>query len=403
MLGLTLLISRYSFCFFIVANLQLIIGGNGQSDKVITLNTNIIEWFTPEVGDREKELVLEVLESNYLNDGSISRQFERKVAEFIGAKHCVAVTSGTTAISLALMGLGIGPGDEVIVPDLTFIATANAVRMTGADVKLIDCEPHRLTIDIDKVSAAIGNRTRAIVPVDVNGRGAEYDALERLAAEKGLQLVCDSAEGLGSQWNNRFLGTFGNAGCFSFSANKTVTTGQGGMIATDNTDLYNRLLELKDQGRRAQGTGGNDLHPVMGYNFKFTNLQAAVGLAQLEKLPERLQKARHRDAWYRSALNEVDGIVMPPVNHKMGEVLQWSDVLVTDRHNLESALTKSGIGCRPFWYPLHTQQPYSANDADFPNALAICNQGLWLPSCFNLTKEQAEFTVDVIRKTISEN
>lgn len=365
-------------------------------------NKQFISWFAPEVGEREKELVQEVLESNYLNDGSITRLFETKIAELINVKHCVAVTSGTTAISLALMGLGIGLGDEVIVPDLTFIATANAVRMTGADVRLVDVEPERFTIDIDKLKAAIGSRTRAIVPVDVNGRGADYGALEKLAAEKGLHLVCDSAEGLGSQWHNRYLGTFGDAGCFSFSANKTVTTGQGGMVATNNTELYHRLLELKDQGRRAQGTGGNDLHPVMGFNFKFTNLQAAVGLAQLEKLPERLQKARLRDKWYRSLLAGVDGITMPPVDHEMGEVLQWTDVLVEDRDRLESALTKSGIGCRPFWYPLHTQQPYAGNDADFPNALAICRQGLWLPSCFNLTEEQVTITAEVIRETVKE-
>lgn len=366
----------------------------------ITSKNNFISWFAPEVGEREKELIFEVVNSNYLNDGSVTRLFETKIAEYIGVRHCVAVTSGTTAITLALMALGIGPGDEVIVPDVTFIATANAVRLAGADVKLVDVEPHRFTIDIDKVKKTIGSRTRAIAPVDVNGRGADYNALESLAAEKGLHLVCDSAEGLGSQWRNRCLGTFGDAGCFSFSANKTVTTGQGGMVATNNTDLYHRLLELKDQGRRAQGTGGNDLHPVMGFNFKFTNIQAAIGLAQLEKLPERLQKARQRDTWYRELLADVDGIVMPPVDHESGEVLQWTDVLVADRDRLETALSRSDIGCRPFWFPLHTQRPYAADDAGFPNALIICKQGLWLPSCFDLMNEQVAMTVDVIRKSI---
>jgi perosamine synthetase len=366
----------------------------------MTVNIDSISWFAPEVGVREKELVLEVLDSNYLNDGEVTRRFEAGVAELIGVEHCVAVTSGTAAITLALMAIGVGPGDEVIIPDLTFIATANAVRLAGAEARLVDIEPNRFTIDINRVRAAINDRTRAIVPVDVNGRGADYDALEQIARGKSLHLISDSAEGLGSKWKNRYLGTFGDAGCFSFSANKTVTTGQGGMIATNNTTLYHRLLELKDQGRRSQGTGGNDLHPVMGYNFKLTNLQAAVGLAQLEKLSDRLQQARQRDSWYRNSLQSCAGITMPPVDSEEGEVLQWTDILVEDREQLETRLITLNIGCRPFWYPLHTQKPYKTDDSEFAHAMSISKQGLWLPSSFSLTKEQAAYTADVIRKAI---
>jgi perosamine synthetase len=356
-----------------------------------------ISWFSPEAGIREKQLVLEVLDSNYLNDGLVTRRFESAVADFIGVKHAVAVTSGTAAIALALMGLGIGPGDEVIVPDLTFIATANAARLAGASVRLVDVETARFSIDCDAVRRVLGSRTRAIVPVDVNGRGADYAALEQLAREKGLHLVSDSAEGLGSKWKQRFLGTFGDAGCFSFSANKTVTTGQGGMIVTNNTGLCHRLLELKDQGRRSQGTGGNDLHPVMGYNFKLTNLQSAVGLAQLERLQERLQNSRQRDTWYREILKEYSGAVtMPPVDHEGGEVLQWTDVLVSDRDRISSVLTSAGIGNRPFWYPLHTQKPYAQDDSGFPGACSVSERGLWLPSSFSLTREQARRSAEAL-------
>ena len=355
-----------------------------------------IPWFAPEVDQRERELVLEVIDSNYLNDGDVTRNLETRVAEFIGAKHCVAVTSGTAAITLALMGLGIGPGDEVIVPDFTFIATANAVRLAGAQVKLVDIEPQRLSIGVENILSAIGSQTRAIVPVDVNGRGADYDRLEALAKDKGLFLVSDSAEGLGSKWQDRYLGTFGDAGCFSFSANKTVTAGQGGMVATDNSDLYYRLRELKDQGRRFQGTGGADLHPVMGFNFKFTNLQAAVGLAQLEKLPDRLAKANQRDAWYRELLEECPGTSFPS-SAGQGEVTQWMDILVQDRAKIKSALEEQKIGCRAFWYPLHTNAPYASGDDAFKNTIAVSEKGLWLPSYFGLTREQAEYTADVIR------
>ncbi|MCX5710187.1 MAG: DegT/DnrJ/EryC1/StrS family aminotransferase [Candidatus Omnitrophica bacterium] len=362
-----------------------------------------IPWFSPKTGRREKELALRVIGSNYLNDGEYTRIFEKKIAGFIGVKHCVGVTSGTAAISLSLMGLGIGHGDEVIVPDLTFIATANAVRLTGATVRLADIEPRRFSLDVGSVIGSINKRTKAIVTVDVNGRAADYGLLKPLAKKKKLFLVCDATEGLGSKYNGRYLGTFGDAGCFSFSANKTVTTGQGGMVATDNTKLYHRLLELKDQGRRYQGTGGNDLHPVMGYNFKFTNLQSAVGIAQLERISGRLAHSKKRDDWYKLALAGCRNLVIPALENQKEEVTQWTDILVEDRSRLEKALLKSGIGFRPFWYPLHTQRPYKQAGRNFPNASRVSASGLWLPSSFDLTRKQAEYASKVVRSVLEKD
>ena len=374
--------------------------GSDPSEKSPDRRTSkdSIPWFCPEIGPLEREYVLQVLDSNYLNEGDVTARFEQKLAEFLGVRHCVAVTSGTAALTLALMALGIGHGDEVIVPDFTFIATANAVRLAGADVKLVDIEPGRFTLDIEKVARAIGRRTKAILAVDVNGRGASYGDLEGIAAQKGLFLLCDSAEALGSRYGDRCLGTFGDAGCFSFSANKTLTTGQGGLIATANTDVYHRLLELKDQGRRARGTGGDDLHPVMGYNFKFTNLQAAVGLAQFDKLRERLAHANQREHWYIERLRNRPGLVLPSLNNRAGEVTQWTDLLVADRAIVETAFRQDGIGFRCFWHPLHRQGPYAADDADFRTSIEISRRGLWLPSSFSLTEEQAERTVEVLRR-----
>lgn len=365
------------------------------------MRKKLLPWFVPETGREEAELVLKVLRSNYLNDGNMSRLFESKVAKILGVKHCVAVTSGTAALALALMGLGIGPQDEVIVPDLTFIATANAVRLTGATVKLVDIEPERFTINIEKIATAIGPRTKAIVPVDVNGRGPDYQYLEALAKEKGLFLVTDSTEGLGSKWRDRYLGTFGDAGCFSFSPNKTITTGQGGMIATNNTQLYYRLLELKDHGRRVQGTGGNDLHPVLGFNFKFTNLQAAVGLGQLKKLSRRLEKSRQRDNWYREFLKDCSAVKFPgTLKNDSGEITQWTDILVENREKLERTLKSHNIGYRCFWHPLHRQKPYLDKDDEYINAINISKNGLWLPSYFNITREQVKYIARVIRDNL---
>lgn len=359
-----------------------------------------IPWFGPEVGEREKELVAQVIDSGYINDGKVTREFENRIAALVGTAHAVAFTSGTVSISLALMALGIGPGDEVIVPDLTFIATANAVRMTGATVKLVDVEPYRLTIDVAAAEAAIGPQTRAIVPVDVNGRGANYRALEVLCRKRGLKLVCDSAEALTSRYEGRPLGSFGDAGCFSFSANKTVSTGQGGCVVTSDAALAQRLRELKDQGRRQQGSGGDDLHPVMGFNFKFTNLQAAIGLAQIERIEARLAQAARRDAWYRELLGQVDGLEFPDYDSQTGEVRQWSDVLVDDRLRVEKALKEKAIGSRNFWFPLHIQESYVGLGGDFPRSISISARGLWLPSHFTLTQNEAEQTADAIKAAL---
>jgi perosamine synthetase len=355
-----------------------------------------IKWFGPRFGEREKAAVTSVLASNYINDGEVTREFEARIAERIGANYCVAVTSGTAAISLALMALDIGPGDEVLVPDLTFVATANAVLLAGADVKLVDVEPRRFTIDVDRAAAAIGPRTKAIIPVDVNGRGADYDSLERLCAQRGLKLVCDSAEALGSRLHDRYLGTFGDAGCFSFSANKTISSGQGGMIATQSEQLYFRLKELKDQGRRFGGTGGDDLHPAIGFNFKYTNLQAAVGLAQLQLFDERLANFQRRDEWYREFLADCPGVVMPSQSNFAGEVLQWMDILCDNRTAVLDEFAKRKIDSRAFWHPIHRQRPYYALDEGYQNAIDISERGLWLPSSFDLTNEQVRIVADAI-------
>jgi perosamine synthetase len=361
-----------------------------------------IPWFGPVVGEAEAEALRQVVASGYLNDGPVTRAFEEEVAAFLGVRHAVAVTSGTVALSLSLMALGIGPGDEVIVPDLTFIATANAVRMTGADVRLVDVEPWRFTIDLAAAEAAIGPRTRAIIPVDVNGRAPDYAALEALCMARGLHLVCDAAEGLGSRCSGRYLGTFGQAGCFSFSANKTVTSGQGGMIVTDDDALHNRLRELKDQGRRHGGTGGDDLHPTLGFNFKYTNLQAAVARVQFAGLETRLEAMRRRDRLYRDHLGGLDGLTLPPERSNDGEVRQWFDIVSDRRDEIIAALDAIAAGSRAFWFPLHRQEPYRLEDAGFTGAIAASDRGLWLPSHLEITPEQIERVGDVIRRTLAQ-
>jgi perosamine synthetase len=363
--------------------------------------TQRIPWWLPQVGDREHTLIDEVLAGNFLNDGDYTTRFENELAARLGCKYAVAVTSGTSALFAALVALGIGPGDEVIVPDVTFIATANAVTWAGATPVLVDVCPDTLTIDPDAVARAITSRTRAVIPVHVSGRPADLTALLDLARRHNLALLEDAAEALLSRYHGRCLGTLGQAGCFSFSPNKTITTGQGGAVVTNDERLHLRLREIKDQGRRHRGTGGNDIHPCIGYNLKFTNLQAAVGLAQLDYLDERVERLRNLYRAYHRQLVDIDGLTLLSFDLNDGAVPQWMDVLTDQRDELDRDLREHHMDCRPFWYPIHTQAPYRLSDDVFPHSSRQVPRAMWLPSAFTLTDEDVARVCGQVRRFFS--
>ncbi len=344
----------------------------------------------------ELELVREVIESNYLNDGDVTARFERAVADRVGARHAVAVTSGTTAIFLALVAAGVRAGDEVVVPDVTFIATANAVRLAGGTPVLADVHERTLTLDPAAFERAITPRTRAVVPVHVSGRAADMAAIAAVAQKHGIAVIEDAAEAFISRVDGRALGTIGVAGCLSFSPNKSITTGQGGIVLTDDDELAGRLRALKDQGRPVKGTGGDDVHPTVGFNFKFTNLQAAIGLAQLEVLDARLERQRRIYSVYANALADVPGIRLPGFDLARGETPLWTDAVVDRRDDLDRWLSDRAMGCRRFWFPIHTQAPYRRDDADFPIATRVAPQALWLPSAFTITDDDVRAVCESI-------
>jgi perosamine synthetase len=346
-----------------------------------------INWWQPKMGDAELGFLRTVLENNFPNEGEMTRQFEDEVAANVGVEHAVAVTSGTAAIFLSLKALGVGRGDEVIVPDLTFIATANAVDLCGAKPVLIDVDSDTLNISAEAVKAAITSKTKVVIPVHVSGRHADIKAIVEVAGAKGVEVVEDAAEGFMSNAGGGYMGTFGALGCLSFSPNKIITTGQGGMVLTDDDKLVVRLRELKDQGRPMRGTGGADIHSTIGYNFKFTDLQAAVGLGQLTYLDERMERMRSINTLYHKCLNNVDGLRLFESNLSSGELPLWVDAIVEERDRLETHLASVGIGCRRFWYPIHTQKPYGSADKRFPVSTRLSPKALWLPSAFTLTDD----------------
>lgn len=360
-----------------------------------------IDWWQPVIGASEYDLTHEVLKSGFLNDGKVTEQLEKSVADLIGAKYAVAVTSGTAALYLALKAFDIGPGDEVIVPDTTFIATANAVVMTGATARLVDIEEATLNIDPQKIKSAITNKTKAIIPVHVSGRLANMQAIMKIAQEHKLVVIEDAAEAFGSKKDNHSAGTYGQIGCFSFSPNKTITTGQGGMIVTNDPELHGKLRQLKDQGRPYRGTGGDDLHPAIGYNFKLTNLQAAVGVGQMQNIQGRLQKLRSFYDIYARELNGLSGIKLFPFNTADGETPQWVDAFVQDRDALTKHFDANNIGYRRFWHPLHRQDPYRLPDSDFPTASHSSEHAIWLPSSLLLTEEDIKAVCQEIKSVLS--
>jgi len=363
--------------------------------------TTTIPWWLPEVGGDERDAVTRVVDSNYLNEGEVAAEFERRAAALFGTRHAVAATSGTSAIFLALAACGIGPGDEVIVPDVTFIATANAVRLTGARAVLVDVDEATLNVAPAAIERSLTPRTKAIVPVHVSGRAAAMTEILSVAERHGIPIVEDAAEALLSKHAGRQLGTFGHAGCFSFSPNKTITTGQGGLIVTDDEAVAVRVRELKDHGRPVRGTGGNDIHASLGYNFKLTNLQAAVGVAQLPKLEPRAAHQRDLYRWYAEGLAGLSPVRLLPFDVDGGETPQWVDAVVDERDALVDHLKRHDMHCRPFWYPIHTQQPYREDDAAFPVSTRLMPAAVWLPSALQLTETDVRLVCNEIRRFYS--
>ncbi|MBI2989727.1 MAG: DegT/DnrJ/EryC1/StrS family aminotransferase [Candidatus Magasanikbacteria bacterium] len=350
-----------------------------------------IPWWLPQTGTpEERKYITQALDDNYINEGALTEAFESAIAKRVEIPYAVSATSCTAALFMCLKAFDIGHGDEVIVPDMTFIASANAVDMAGAMPVLVDVRREDMTIDIEAVKKAISPATKAIIPVHVTGRAADMEAIMKLATERNLIVIEDAAEALMSKHKGKYLGTWGHAGSYSFSPNKTITTGQGGMAVTRDKTIFERLRMLKDQGRPVRGSGGDDIHHTRGYNFKFTNLQAAVGLGQLHYLDRRITRMREIYAWYAEGLRKVKNARLYPCDLEGGAVPQWTDIKLEQRDELEAYLRGYNIDSRKYWHPLHTQAPYKKNDDEFSNSIALSKSSLWLPSAFTLNQADIE-------------
>jgi perosamine synthetase len=358
----------------------------------------------PSISDLEREYVASAINAGDIaHFGAFVHIFEQGFSSYCGAAHGISTSSGTTALHLALTALGIGPGDEVIVPALTMIATINCVTYTGATPTLADIDPLTLTISPEHVARSITARTRAVVPVHLYGHPADLPALEAITKERGIDLVEDCAQAHGSEVEGRRVGSIGRVSAFSFYYNKIITTGEGGMVLTSDPELATRARLLRDQAFEPHE---RFIHRELGFNYRMTNLQAAVGAAQVERLDEIVARKQEIARWYRDLLQELPGLQFITEARWAKAVWWMTAIFVGDefgltRDQLARGMAKRGVETRKVFHPLHMQPLYQhLYDAEcYPVAENAARRGLLLPSGATLARDDVEYVVEAIVQT----
>ncbi len=369
----------------------------------LDLSSHIIPVCEPTLGGNEAKYLLDCVESNWVSSaGKYIPAFEEKFAAECGCKYSVACLNGTIALHLALVVLGLKPGDEVILPTFTMIATINAITYTGATPVLIDSEPITWNMDVQQLADKITPKTKAIMPVHTYGHPVDMDPLMELAEKHNLFVLEDAAEAHGAEYKGRRCGGLGHAGSFSFYANKIITTGEGGMITTNNAEFAALAENLRDH---AFSSERHFWHKFVGFNYRMTNLQAAVGLAQVEQMSKFITHRRHNAALYSRLLREIPGIVTPPESKDVKNVFWMYGILVQDefgmtRDELRAFLAKHGIETRTFFIPMHLQPIYyeAFKGQRYPVAEMLCQRGFYLPSASSLTELQIRYVVDMVQQ-----
>ncbi|MDB0018053.1 DegT/DnrJ/EryC1/StrS aminotransferase family protein [Planktomarina temperata] len=363
------------------------------------LENSFIPQFEPLFGIEEKEAVNNYMDNvGFITEFKLTQQFENRLAEFTGAQHCIVVNNGTISLTLASLALGLKPGDTVLVPNYTMVATPNSQMLAGIEPIFCDVEPDTLCIDLTDASRRIQKSTKAIIFVSANGRlpADHYDSVKLFAEKHELFLIEDAAQSLGSTINGKNIGTFGDVGSISFSAPKIISTGQGGALLTDNDDIAAMIRKKKDFGR---SSGGNDIHDEIGFNFKFTELQAAVGLAQLEKLSDRVIRKKDIFKQYQEYLNDCNQVSL--YHNDCDITAPWFiDIMCENRDQLAQFLKNNGIGTRVMYPPINRQKAYSQHFQhfeDFPVSSAVGKFGLWLPSSVQLENRQIKYICSKIK------
>lgn len=367
-----------------------------------TTNTRSIPVSKPALVGREKEYVLDCLDSNWISsNGKYIELFEKRFAEYIGAKHALSCCNGTVALHLALLALGIGPGDEVIVPTLTYVATANTVKYTGATPVFADSESDTWNIDPEKIDELVTDRTKAIIPVPLYGHPCDMDAIIGIANKHNLYVVEDAAEALGSEYKGRKCGSIGDISTFSFYGNKTITTGEGGMVVTNDDAVAKKVRLLKGQG---MDPDKRYWFPVLGYNYRMTNIEAAIGLAQLENVDSFVSKRMEIARWYHENLKDIPGITLPVEKDYAVHSFWMYSILIEEKYGMGrdaviNFLATNGVETRPFFYPMHVMPIYEDKQSThLKTATSIAATGINLPMYYDLKFDDVKFIARCLRK-----
>lgn len=355
---------------------------------------DFIYQMEPSFDEKERDALYEYMNSGgWVTEYKKTREFEEMIAGFTGARFCSVVSNGTVSLSIALLACGIKAGDEVIVPDFTMVATPNAAELIGAKAVFVDIDRQNLCMDFNEMCKAVTEKTKAVILVSINGRFPEHiNDFVNFCRAREIYLIEDAAQSLGSFCNGKHLGTFGNIGSFSFSAPKIITTGQGGALITDDERLYQNICLIRDFGRNG---GGNDHYLVKGWNFKFTDIQAVIGIEQMKKLRGRIVRKKEMGKRYEEKLQNVKGVQL--LNTDFDQTSPWFfDILCGDRENLMLYLKEKGIGTRPFYPALHMEPAYHYDSLSFPVTEEVAKSGLWLPSSVKLTDGQIDYICNTI-------
>jgi len=336
-----------------------------------------INWWRTSFGEEEIRRVAESIRAECVSQGKVTREFEQKLEDFLQVRHVVAVASGSVALLSALMAIELKPGDEVIVPNRTWIATAHAVKLLGAKVIPVDVEVDRPIIDANQISHAVTSRTRAIIPVHMNGRSADMRQIRQIAKQNHLFVIEDAAQAIASKNSDGFLGTQSDIGCFSLSVAKTIATGQGGFAVTNNDNLAEKLRSIRTHGVENIKNPGKWV--MAGFNFRFTDVLASIGIEQLKHLPERVEHLRELYRVYEIGLKDSPFKIIP-VNINNGEVPVYNEFLVDNRQCWINRLEQSGIETRPFYPDINQADYLEIPLRNYPNSIKYGLNGIYLPS-----------------------
>jgi perosamine synthetase len=362
---------------------------------------NFIPISQPSIGEKEIAYVTDAVKSGWVSSlGKYIDMFEEKFAIYCGTKYAVATSNGTTALHLALVSLGITAEDEVIIPDLTFVATGSAVKYIGAKVVTVDIDEDTLCISPEAIKKAITSKTKAIIPVHLYGHPANMEEINKIAKECNLFVVEDAAEAHGAEVNGKKVGSLSDAGVFSFYGNKIITSGEGGMITTNDDKLYKKMKYLRDH---AMSKEKRYWHTDVGFNYRMTNLQAALGVAQFERIDELLDKKKEIFEWYQKELKDIKGIKLN-YQASWAKNVYWMVCLELDgftenqRDEFIQKLKVKNIDSRPYFYPVSDMPVYK--DSNTPITHKVYQKGLNLPSYFDITKEQVDYVCISIKELV---